>query len=101
MPHVPTNILIFVIIELLDAKTEKSMHPIKLYIYIYRLRHVPYLILKFLSNELLGAKINEYKFNHILNWILCKYSILCCVLYNFLIFVTSELLGAKTKESKF
>ena len=35
MPHVPTNILIFVIIELLDAKTKKSMHPIKLYIYIY------------------------------------------------------------------
>ena len=34
VPHVPTNILIFVIIELLDAKTEKSMHPIKLYIYI-------------------------------------------------------------------
>ena len=33
MPHVPTNILIFVIIELLDAKTKKSMHPIKLYIY--------------------------------------------------------------------
>ena len=53
------------------------------------LHHEPYLILKFLSNELLGAKINEYKFNHILNWILCKYSILCCVLYNFLIFVTS------------
>ena len=36
MPHVPTNILIFVIIELLDAKTKKSMHPIKLYIYIYK-----------------------------------------------------------------
>ena len=36
MPHVPTNILIFVTIELLNAKTEKSMHPIKLiYIYIY------------------------------------------------------------------
>ena len=34
MPCVPSNFLIFVTIELLDAKTQESMHPIK-YIYIY------------------------------------------------------------------
>ena len=36
MPCVPSNFLIFVTIELLDAKTQESMHPIKyIYIYIY------------------------------------------------------------------
>ena len=53
-----------------------------------------------MSSELLGTKIEESKFNYILNWILIGVQFFACVPSKFLIFVASKLLNAKIEESR-
>ena len=58
------------------------------------------LIFNFVPSELLSVKIEESKFNYILNWISIGIQFSVTYPSKFSIFVACELLGAKTKECK-
>ena len=59
-----------------------------------------HLIFNFLQNELLSVKIEESKYNSILNWISIGVQFFATCPSKFLIFVASELFGEKIEESK-
>ena len=54
-----------------------------------------HLIFNFVLSELLSVKIEQSKYNQILNWILIGVQFSAMSSFKLLIFVASELLGAK------
>ena len=53
-----------------------------------------------MPSELLSVKIEEFKFNYILNWILIGAQFSATCLSNFLIFMANKLLEPKIEESE-
>ena len=56
--------------------------------------------LLYVPNELLSVKIEESKFNQILNWISIEVQFFAICPPKFLIFLANKLLGAKTEKPK-
>ena len=83
---------------MLIAKAQRKFNQILIEFSI--LCHVFHLIFNFVLSELLSIKIEEFKSNQILNWILIGVQFLVMCSSKLLIFVTNELLGANIEESK-